>query len=553
MIVFLMIRQYLSIITLIGMFLTTIIPLNNAHSTEIAKDENNLTEILGPVNDNYLSRGNYRESKGKYYKTSLLLDYDPKLTKDMWRRTQADELIAELKKFKTVNGSPALRELWRQALLGGFDGISLGSNKKQKDIDLITTRMDTMIKLGLFHDVIRLYHAISESPIPEDIALRAIDAMSMAGMVDGACLEVKLAAQSIRSQKWLKKYALCATYFDEKQSAKSVHQYIKDNFAEDKIYLENYKLLGSQNGSFSIDIDQAPFIRALFLARGGYINASSLKDASPEDLAWIALSPDMTLKMRIMAAEKAVEIGSIGADALPYIYEKNVLTQGEIEQNRKQIINGGVVETNHAFNVTSQTYAPNIRAQLLRQILSKSKYKPSIKNRIWRPFISKLSQQIDLIPDFAPIGYVIAIWQDDYGAIKLFRPHVENLSALEKISELSLPNDEEINHLINYIKKQHPNSYQIRQNRLFSALKAIKLIKDSTIDPQTLNKWQKNELNTSSNQGIMFLQGLHALSQKKPGLTPPKNIHNIVKKYHKNHFFSEIRKIILEIMVQTVL
>lgn len=512
-----------------------------------------LENVLGAVEKDYLGKDDYDDAQEKYYKIRLLSDYEPGLTKGIWKSSRSEDVIEQFKAFETVNGSPALRELWRITLLDDFRDISFGSNRQQKDVDLAIARLDTMIKLGFFHDAIRLYHAMNTKPVPVGIAQKAIDAMALAGMVDAACLEVSFVTQSIRSPDWLKKRLLCAIHNDEADITKALSTALEENLKDDAIHQSIARLLKKPTLDGPVKASLSPLQRALLLSHGGTYSYGAITKADPIMLASAAMSPYLSLQKRLKAAERAADIGVIGPKELLAIYERLPLSDEEVNQARQTLLQSGKLAPETIRAVISDTHDPEPRAKLIEKALQQKTYHTNIISQLWLKYVDKISSQAEEVQFFAPTGYALAIWQDYLAASKAFAPLVEkDLSILSDVSDINLPEDKEIEAFLAFIEKQHPDSFQLRKERILATLKAGRLIKDDLIDEALLEKWRKTKKDNEK-RGILFLKGLNELSLEKPGFTSPEKIYQILENYTKNELFEENRKITLEIIVQSVL
>ncbi len=512
-----------------------------------------LNSILGPVTSDYVTEKDYNKTSGDFHQIRLLLDYEPGLTDGIWQRNDAKDIIKALAEFYGVNGSPALRELWQTTLSDGFKGASLSPGKKKNDIALTVARMQTMLELGLFHDAIRLYHAIKDTPAPDVIAQEAINAMAYAGMADAACLEVSFVTQSIRTIPWLKQRFLCALHNDEKEIAIALQGYLKEIINKDTIHQTVQSFLKKPNFNGSIKTNLSPLQQALLLAHGGKYKEDIFDKAKPTLIASIALSPYLPIVKRLKAADKAIELGVISPKDLLLIYEQLDLSDEQITDARNRVLNGKPLGNASLLKVVTKTHDPAIRAQLIEKALQKYHYKPNIFSQLFLRYIDKISSQASDIQSFATTGYSLAIWQDYLSACKAFFPFVQDShAALTSISDIKLPEEKDIDALLSYIDQTHKKSATIRKARILAALKAAEMVRDDKINHDMLKKWRENKKNTRK-RGIFFLESLNTFSIEKPGLTAPTTIYQLLENYYKNQFFAENRKITLEIIIQSVL
>jgi hypothetical protein len=325
---------------------------------------------------------------------STLGEFDLIVSRDRWRGIRADDLLTQFSKFNGIHGSPALREIWRNVLLGDFTGLNFKNNAQQAD--LMAERIRLLNRLGYFDEAVRLYvEASRKKNIPEVVARQGVEALALSGSADGACLETLMAAQYLQNDFWVESGALCAAYFGEKNRAEDF--YAKVSKKAGGGYRSVYKTLLS-GGTRTIQSDIPPLWRTLLLASGSSL--SSLQKADAMTLAAVANNPKVSLGLRLAAANRAADLGTIGPDQLRKLYE----AKNDTPESVAGISDGSIADL---YGAARFTFEGNPRARIVRTAMRKLEPITNIKGHTFAWIVDKLTLQKEKMDWFAPYGFAL--------------------------------------------------------------------------------------------------------------------------------------------------
>jgi hypothetical protein len=343
-------------------------------------------------------------------------EYERYDSANRWSTVRAADLLVELKKFKGIGGSPAMRNIWRDVLLSDFSGLKASGPAEQTA--LMAERLRILNRLGFFDEAVRLYQqAAMKRPIPEKIAIEAINAMALSGSADGACLETMMAAKNLKGKNWSQDAALCARYFGQDERAASIY----DTIAKDSGsgFRAVYKALGSKGGGV-VQADIPALWRTLLLANGATVTSQSLRKADPMVFASLAESVHVPLNMRLVAASRAADAGTVGFDRLRKLYEAKHPTDTGVAAIIKQMEAGEELPQSDLYSAARFTFEGNARARIVDNALKSLRPRTNIKGHVFGWIVDKLTLQPDRIKWFAPHGYALMMATNRAASAKIY-------------------------------------------------------------------------------------------------------------------------------------
>lgn len=358
--------------------------------------EQNTTKLNGPT---YISGFN----KADYRSVTTLNEFTLLVYRERWKNIDYDDVIAQLNQFSGAANSPALRETWRDILLGDFEGLKIRSGEQQNT--LMAKRIELLNKLGFFHEAARLYNEASTfTPIPEIIAKQGVMALSLSGSSDGACLEIYMASNHLKSEEWKKDKALCAVYFGEKELAKTLYNEVKENAGSG--FKAVYQMLNRKDNK-AINVNIPPLWRTLLLSQGATVTSQVVNQADAMTLASLALHKKVPLPIRLTSANRAADLGALDSDRLRKLYEEKHPANSGLDRIITDAKAGKVLPQADYYAAARFTFSGQDRAIIVKNALNNIHPVTNIKSHIYSWIVDKLTLQVKTLGWFAPEGYAI--------------------------------------------------------------------------------------------------------------------------------------------------
>ncbi len=332
-----------------------------------------------------VSNGSYIDFRG----ISTLGELDRIVAEDRWDGINAADVLREFSKFNGVNGSPALREIWRNVLLGDFSGLRMnGSNEQAR---LMAERLRILNRLGFFDEAVRLYQqAAGKKAIPETMARQGVESLALSGSADGTCLEVLMASKYLAGSEWTQNAALCAAYFNDDQRANALYEQVGKEAGSG--FRAVFKAIQNRSGG-SVQPNIPALWRTLLLASGANLSPQTLGSSDAMTLAAISANPKVPLGTRLAAASRAADYGTVGTDRLRKLYEaKSDSAQPGSSQS-------------DLYSQARFVFEGQERAAIVRKAMRQLNPVTNVKGHTFTWIVDKLTLQVDRLGWFAPYGY----------------------------------------------------------------------------------------------------------------------------------------------------
>lgn len=321
--------------------------------------------------------------------------------RNRWAEIDVRDLLAELTKFKTAASSPALRDAWHDMMLSDFDGLKVGNAQQQTD--LMVARLRILNQLGYFDEAVRLYQlAATKKPVASALALEGVNSLALSGSADGACLEISMAAKYLSNPEWKQSEALCSVYFGEEARADELYNEVSEQAGSG--FRTVYKLLKKKGGK-AIQVNIPPLWRTLLLAQGATIPGNALNSADPETLASIASSTNVPVSVRLAAATKASNFGTVGSDRMRALYEMQYPEDNGLQGIIATASAGGAQSHSAYYAAARFTFEGNSRATIVKNGMYKVSPITNVRNHTYNWIVDKLTLQVEKLGWFAPQGY----------------------------------------------------------------------------------------------------------------------------------------------------
>lgn len=340
-----------------------------------------------------------------YRNVTTLNDFKRLVYKNRWSNISATDVLAQFTAFKGGSSSPAIRDIWLDILVSDFDGLSFDDNTQQTR--LMSERIRLLNELGFFDEAVRLYQrAADKKPVPEAIVRQGVEALALSGSADGTCIEVYMAAKHFSLKDWDQDAALCAVYFGESKRASELYNKISKQSA--KGFHTVYKMVNEDKGK-AIHITMPALWRTILLSQRATVSASALKNADPMTMAALAASPRVPLSIRLSAASKAADNGTISAERLRQLYELKHETESGLSGIINSAIAGANLPQHDYYGAARFHFQSNDRAKIVKNAMHDSSPVTHIKSHVYSWVIDKLTLHIKSLGWFAPEGYSLML------------------------------------------------------------------------------------------------------------------------------------------------
>lgn len=494
---------------------------------------------------------------------TTLSDFTRMVYRDRWQGIEAEDVLKEFAKFKGAPNSPAMRIIWRDVLLGDFQGLEIDNAAQQTA--LMSERIRLLNRLGFFSEAVRLYQQASmKKPIPSSIVREGIDALALSGSADGACLEVTMATKYLAGDEWTQDAALCARYFGEVKQADELYQQALKIKAPKGGFKAVYNMLANGEAK-AINVGIPPLWRTLLLAKGASVPAETLKQADAMTLAALAANKHVSLGVRLAAANRAADKGTIDFDLLRKLYETKHPTEATITGLIEQAKAGAPLAPSDYYSVARFTFEGNARSTVVKNGLHALHPITNIKSQVYGWIIDKLTLQVDKIKWFAPEGYAIMATTNRldsadmyYDAGNLKKSPFAIIQAL-LVGKPWLP--EQRQEWEQAMNQRFGDKSAEKTQRMFLTAMAYDQEKKLALqmDPKV-----KNDISTSPSilkesinnggKGLTLLEALNVLAGKNQlkEMSTGQFV-DIVENMTKQGLFGERKKLALEFLIQTVL
>lgn len=494
-----------------------------------------------------------------YRSLTTLNEFTRMVYRDRWKGIEAEDLLAELAKFKTPSNSPAMRDIWRNVALGDFIGLEVDNQEQQTQ--LMAQRLHLLNRLGLFDEAVRLYQKVAEhKPVPALIARQGVEALALAGSADGACLEVKMAAKYLASDEWQQDAALCAAYFGDKTQAKDL--YAKAAPKAGSGFRTIYKMLNSQSGK-AIHVGIPALWRTLLLAQGATVPNAALTNADAMTLASIANNPHVPLAAQLTAARRAADHSTISFERLRKLYETKHPSETGIDSLLASAKAGEALLPSDYYAPARFTFEGNERATIVKNALHAIKPVTNVKSHVYGWIVDKLTLQLEFnkIAWFAPEGYSLMVLTNRMASADMYyesgnlkATHFAYINALIKGQPWPA---EQISQWEKAMHKRYGKAAQAKIDMLMALAHAYDQEDKLKLRPIQNQPSGSKVLQKSidlGGLGLTLVSALNQLAEKNQikDLSTEQFV-DIVRNMTRQGLFGERKKITLEFLVQNML
>ena len=270
-----------------------------------------------------------------------LSDIDGGLGLEMWEGTDSTFAKTILELLPVNAPSPAMRNLAKRLLLSdayqpnkeeknGLQAISPSGKpivSMDQDATFLPLRFSKLASLGAKKELIELSNLVPTEDMLGDLAKEAIYARLLSGETKKVCREVIELAKRTNESYWRKTLIVCQLILGNRDDALlSLELLLAELDSEDKFSKLIYTLADETN-QIEFDKNSIYFKILIAVLPGEQLNKHRL-NLDPSGLSVVAKNINLSWKIRMLAAEKAVLAGS-----LPSIYLGELATQFKFEED----------------------------------------------------------------------------------------------------------------------------------------------------------------------------------------------------------------------------
>ena len=270
-----------------------------------------------------------------------LSDIDGGLGLGMWEGTDSTFAKTILELLPVNAPSPAMRNLAKRLLLSdayqpnkeeknGLQAISPSGKpiiSKDQDATFLPLRFSKLASLGAKKELIELSNLVPTEDMLGDLAKEAIYARLLSGETEKVCREVIELAKRTNESYWRKTLIVCQLILGNRDDALlSLELLLAELDSEDKFSKLIYTLADETN-QIEFDKNSIYFKILIAVLPGEQLNKHRL-NLDPSGLSVVANNINLSWKIRMLAAEKAVLAGS-----LPSLYLSELATQFKFEDD----------------------------------------------------------------------------------------------------------------------------------------------------------------------------------------------------------------------------
>ena len=237
---------------------------------------------------------------------------------DMWAGTPRSLVERLLPRLPTGTPSRAMQKLMQRLLLSTArvpEGTGSGPG-------LLGLRVERLVAAGDMEAVRQLLH-VAPAHLDDGVLARAdVASRLLAGDNAGACTRTEAMVRLDDDAYWLKVLAFCKALGGEHAAAAVGVELLREQGADDDRAFSTLieALAGDDEAVIDSLIAPTALHLAMLRAARRTIPADAIEGASPAILRTIATSPNASLEVRLVAAERAEAAGTLSADALGRIY-----------------------------------------------------------------------------------------------------------------------------------------------------------------------------------------------------------------------------------------
>ena len=234
---------------------------------------------------------------------------------DIWKGTSRDVALRALQQMPHGANSPVMRSLATRVLLTrarppeGLDAVTWGK-----------ARFAKLFEMGELLEAVELAHAASDQFEDEELARRTVEALLLAGVEEGACLDVRAKAPRFNTTFWQQALVYCRMDAGEQKAAQALAAALRDRGEDDPVFFALFAAMNGAKAELPPLRELSPLHLAMAQSAKIRLPADAVSVQDPTRLAAIARQPNLPAEIRLRAAERAAQAGTLSPEALAAVY-----------------------------------------------------------------------------------------------------------------------------------------------------------------------------------------------------------------------------------------
>lgn len=315
----------------------------------------------------------------------------------MWQgvdRVFVERLIALLPERQR---SPAMRAMTRRLLLTN----AAAPPRRGPGPSLLALRIGALFAAGDLSSALELIAAAPVGQIEESLVRTEVEARLFRFDTSGACNIVRGAAREFRGLYWQQAGAFCLALSDRREEAALMSDVLAER--TDAVHPSFFAAMERLGGAAPPVVESLSEPTALTIAMMRAANLTLPGDvtekASPSALQAIALSPNASVALRLVAAEDAASLGVLSPPELLQIYGAAVFEEGALEQALERVESDwGPKGRALIVRAAAASPSPESRARLLQKgfAVARAKGGAQLMNIAAQPVLAEIQPSEEL-------------------------------------------------------------------------------------------------------------------------------------------------------------
>ena len=322
------------------------------------------------------------------------------LGEQMWSGTSGAMVERLIDKLPTRAPSAVMHKLMRKLLLSP----SVAPEGVTDPDGLISLRFKTLMAIGALDDASKLFEILPSTRVAKLTALEA-DLRLLANDNARACALAEQEMITVASVFWQKAFIFCSILKGEKEKARLSLSLMRELGEEDKTFLILADGLASEEKTVLTEmINPSPLHLAMSRVGNVELPSSVISSNTPSILSAIAMSPKVSIELRLEAGERADVAGALPIDVLGQMYTSVNFSKEDLANplSRAEIEFGPMVRA-LLFRTSLAQTVPVAQAEATARafILARDEGRYSSTVRVFWPVLKRISPSNELLW-FAP-------------------------------------------------------------------------------------------------------------------------------------------------------
>lgn len=238
---------------------------------------------------------------------------------EMWQGASREFVTRAISMLPSRVRSPTMRKLMRRLLLTQ----AVAPKRIRSQPGLLALRVGALFALGDIKSALALISSTSSRPAEEYLARIAIDGRFFRNDTAGACQRVRDYSNQFKGVYWQQAIAFCLAMAGKKAEAALMSDVLAERSStiHPAFFAAMERLSGATPPKVASLKGPSALLLSLMRSAGLALPEDITEKASPAAIRAIALSPNATIDIRLIAAEEAGEVGVLDRKKLLEIYK----------------------------------------------------------------------------------------------------------------------------------------------------------------------------------------------------------------------------------------